>query len=153
MFFAIFLLSPLRKGCGPLFEQTWIPITQGCFVLSLDKIGPVVLEKSKIEKVYRQTDRRTDRRTEGQTNDGRQAIRKAHLSFQLRWAKNYLLERVHYFFFQWREIITKNSEITLAKFNSSLQNQSVKYQQNLSDLLFYSNEGHPPSKKKCKREN
>jgi hypothetical protein len=29
-------------------------------------------------KVYRQTD--------GQTNDGQRAIRKAHLSFQLRWA-------------------------------------------------------------------
>ena len=32
-----------------------------------------------------QTDRQTDRR---QTDDGRQVIRKAHLSFQLRWAKN-----------------------------------------------------------------
>ena len=41
---------------------------------------PVVLEKkSKIGKVYRQTD--------GQKDDGRRAIRKAHLSFQLRWAK------------------------------------------------------------------
>jgi hypothetical protein len=35
-------------------------------------------------KVYRQTDRRTD----GQTDDGQWAIRIAHLSFQLRWAKN-----------------------------------------------------------------
>ena len=38
------------------------------------------------------TDRRTDGRTYGrtdrQTDDGRQVIRKAHLSFQLRWAKN-----------------------------------------------------------------
>ena len=34
----------------------------------------------KMWKVYRQTDRQTD--------DGRQVIRKAHLSFQLRWAKN-----------------------------------------------------------------
>ena len=57
------------------FELTWIPFTQGCFVPSLVEIGPVVLEKkSKIGKVYRQTD------------DGRQAIRKAYLSFQLRWA-------------------------------------------------------------------
>ena len=46
-------------------------------VPSLDKIGPMVLEKkSKIGKVYRQTDGRTD--------DGRKAIRKAHLSFQFR---------------------------------------------------------------------
>ena len=34
-----------------------------------------------------QTDRQTDGRTDGQTDDGRQVIRKAHLSFQLRWAK------------------------------------------------------------------
>ena len=36
-----------------------------------------------------QTDRQTDRRTDGQTDAGRQVIRKAHLSFQLRWAKNW----------------------------------------------------------------
>ena len=30
----------------------------------------------------------TDRRTDRQTDDRRQVIRKAHLSFQLRWAKN-----------------------------------------------------------------
>ena len=42
---AISLLSPLGKGCGPSFEQIWIPITQACFVLSLFKIGQVVQEK------------------------------------------------------------------------------------------------------------
>ena len=26
-----FIWSPLGKGCGPSFEQTWIPFTQGCF--------------------------------------------------------------------------------------------------------------------------
>ena len=30
----------------------------------------------------------TDRQTDGWTDDGQQVIRKAHLSFQLRWAKN-----------------------------------------------------------------
>ena len=35
-------------------------------------------------QTYRQIDGRTDRRTD----DGQQAIRKAHLSFQLRWGKN-----------------------------------------------------------------
>ena len=30
---------------GPSFEQTWIPITQGCIVPSLFEIGPVVQEK------------------------------------------------------------------------------------------------------------
>ena len=44
-------------------------------------------KKMKMWKVYRRTDRQTDRRTDRQTDDGRQVIRKAHLSFQLRWAK------------------------------------------------------------------
>ena len=46
MHFAISLLYPLGNGRGPSFEQTWIPITQGCFVPSLDEIGPVVLENT-----------------------------------------------------------------------------------------------------------
>ena len=37
-----------------------------------------------------QTDRQTDRRTDRQTDDGQKVIRKALLSFQLRWAKNVL---------------------------------------------------------------
>ena len=41
--FRYFLLSPHGKGCGPSFEQTWIPFTQGCFVPSLAEIGPAVL--------------------------------------------------------------------------------------------------------------
>ena len=78
------MINDIGKVRGPSFEETWVPITRGCFVPSLVKIGPVVLEKkSKIWKVYRQMDRQTDRQT-----DGRQAIRKAHWSFQLRWAKN-----------------------------------------------------------------
>ena len=55
---------------------------------NLVAIGPVVLEKMIMWKVYRQTDGRKD----GRTDDGRQVSRKAHLSFQLRWAKNYTLE-------------------------------------------------------------
>jgi hypothetical protein len=35
-----------------------------------------------------QTDRQTDRRMARQTDAGQRAIRKDHLSFQLRWAKN-----------------------------------------------------------------
>ena len=58
---------------------------------NLVEIGPVVLEKKMKMWVYRRTDRETDRETERQTDrqtdDGRQVIRKAHLSFQLRWAK------------------------------------------------------------------
>ena len=51
------------------------PFPQGCFVPSLVEIGQVVLKKKMkffFLKVYSQTD------------DGQQAIRKAHLSFQLR---------------------------------------------------------------------
>ena len=43
--FAILQLSPLGKGQGPSFEQTWFPFTQGCFVQSLVDIGLVVQEK------------------------------------------------------------------------------------------------------------
>ena len=69
---------PLKKGWGSSFEQTWIPFTQGCFVPSLVEIGPVVLEKRiKMWQVYRQTNGWTD---------GRQAIRKAHLSLRLKSA-------------------------------------------------------------------
>ena len=66
--FAILLLSPLCKGRGPSFEQTWVPFTQGCFVPSLFEIGPMVLE-SKMWKIYRQMNRPTE--------DGKQVIRKA----------------------------------------------------------------------------
>ena len=97
--FLLFLLSSLEKGRGPSFEQTWIPFTQGYFVPSLVEIDPVVLEKKmKMWKVYRQTDGQTD----GQTHDGRQVIRKAHLSFQLRWAKKMKMWKVY------RDINTDN---------------------------------------------
>ena len=87
--FTISLLSPLGEERGPSFKQTWIPSIHGCFVPCLVEIGPVVLEKKlKMWKVYRQTDRQTD--------DRQQAIRKAHVSFQLRWAKkNYVAKVIH----------------------------------------------------------
>ena len=43
----LLLLSPLGKGHGPSFDQTWIPFTYGSFVPSSVEIGPVVLEKKK----------------------------------------------------------------------------------------------------------
>ena len=60
----------LEKGMAlNLFEETWIPFTQGLYVLSLVEIGMVVLEKRmKMWKVYRQ---------------GQQAVRIDLLSFQL----------------------------------------------------------------------
>ena len=42
---SISLLSPLLKGRGPSFGQTWIPFTQGCFVPSFVEISLVILEK------------------------------------------------------------------------------------------------------------
>ena len=49
----LLLLSPLEKDCGSSFQQIWILITLGCFVLSLVEIDPVVLEKKKkMWKVY-----------------------------------------------------------------------------------------------------
>ena len=50
MYFRYFLIISPWKRAGPSFEQTWIPISQGCFVPSLVEIGPVVLEK-KIFKI------------------------------------------------------------------------------------------------------
>ena len=48
--FTFSLLYPLGKG-GPWLEHTWILSIQGCFVLKLVEIGPVVLEK-KIFKYF-----------------------------------------------------------------------------------------------------
>ena len=71
--FIISKLSPLWEGCGPSFQQTWIPFTQGYFVPSLVEIGPVVLEKKiKMWKVYRQTDGWTDGRTDRRRTTGDQ---------------------------------------------------------------------------------
>ena len=51
MYFRYFVIIPLGRRCGSLFEETCIPFTQGCFVSSLVEIGLVVLEK-KIFKVH-----------------------------------------------------------------------------------------------------
>ena len=80
--FAFLWLSPLWRKVGPSFEQTWIPFTQGCFQSSLVEIGQRFWRRS------RKCEKLTDGRTDRQMDDGRQVIRIAHLSFQLRWAKN-----------------------------------------------------------------
>ena len=43
---AISLISALENECGPSFEQTWFPFTQGCFVPWFVEVGPVVLESN-----------------------------------------------------------------------------------------------------------
>ena len=44
-FFHNFVIISLGKWRGPSFVEILIPFIQGCFVPSLVKIGPVVLEK------------------------------------------------------------------------------------------------------------
>ena len=63
-FVNVFLLfrksSPLGKGRGLSFEQTWIRFTQGCFVPSLVEIGLVVRRRRwKCEKFTTTTTRTT----------------------------------------------------------------------------------------------
>ena len=104
--FTILQLSPLWEGRDTSFEkkklessspkdalcQVWLKMAQWFLRRRFFKVyyfpiispleGEEYSKKMKKWKVYRRTDR--------QTNDGRQIIRKAHLTFQLRWAKTYL---------------------------------------------------------------
>ena len=43
---------------------------------------------------WEEVENRKSLQTDGQTEDGRQAIRKAHLSFQLRWAKKPIIYKI-----------------------------------------------------------
>jgi hypothetical protein len=88
--FSVFLLFcyylPLKKG-NPLHFynlESLPPKDEMCQVCL--KLAQWLWRRSRKCKSL-QTDRRTDRRTD----DGQRAIRIAHLSFQLRWAKNYSL--------------------------------------------------------------
>ena len=74
--FDISLLSPLEIGRGPLFEQTWIPFTQGCF-------GPILVEIAPACDPGEEDEIVKSLQTDEQSN-GRKAIKKAHLIFQLR---------------------------------------------------------------------
>ena len=67
MYFHNFELSPLWKGQRPLFEQSWIPFTQGHFVPNLVEIGLVVLEKKmKMWKVHDKDNKDNDNNDHGQ---------------------------------------------------------------------------------------
>ena len=80
----LFYYFPIISHLGRAWLFNWTdlnPLHQGILCAKFGWNWLVVLEKKmKMWKVYRLTDRQTD--------DGRQVIRKAHLSFQLRWAKN-----------------------------------------------------------------
>ena len=61
------------------------PSTKGCLCAKFPSVGSgEEVENRKSLQTDGRTDRQTDGQTDGQTNDGRQAIRKAHLCFQLR---------------------------------------------------------------------
>ena len=75
------LLSPHGKRHGPSFEQSWIPFTQGCFVLS--QVQWFLRRRWKSCEKY--TDWPTNRWTDRRLTTG--VIRQAQLSFQLRWVK------------------------------------------------------------------
>jgi hypothetical protein len=89
------LLSPLREGHRPSFEQIWIlsPPRMICAKSGWNWPSGSGEEVENVKSL--QTDRRSDsqtvRQSDGQTDDGQPAIRIAHLSFQLRWAKNVML--------------------------------------------------------------
>ena len=120
MYFAIFVISSPWKRARPFI---WIYFTQGCFVLSLVKIGPMNLEKRDISSIYFDScyylplekgvalhlnkhkspspkdasyqvwnwlsgseKKKMWKFTTTTTTDNRQIlIKKAHLSFRLRW--------------------------------------------------------------------
>ena len=69
--FTILSLSPIRKGQGPL-KILLIPFNQGCFVPSLVGIA------------WPSSSREEGENVKSLQTDGRQAVRKAHLSFQFR---------------------------------------------------------------------
>jgi hypothetical protein len=89
--FSVFLLFcyylPLEKGYPLPLNKLESPSPKDDLYQVWLKLVPWFWRRSRKCKSL-QTDRRTDRRTDRQTDAGQQVIRKAHLSFQLRWAKN-----------------------------------------------------------------
>ena len=74
MYFRFFVIISPWKRAWPIIRTNWNSFAQECFVPSFVEIGSVVLaKKRKMWKVYRRSNER-------------QALRKAHLSFQIRWA-------------------------------------------------------------------
>ena len=76
--FAILLFYPLGERCSPLFKETWIAFIQDALCQVWLKLAQWFWRRSCKCKKF-QTDSQTDRQ---------QAIRKAHLIFLLRLAKN-----------------------------------------------------------------
>ena len=74
-------LSPLGKGHGLSFKQTWIFFTTDVFCYVWLKLAQWFCDEN-VKPLQ------MDRWTNGRKDDRWKAIRKAHLNYQLRWAKN-----------------------------------------------------------------
>ena len=98
-----------------LWEWAWTFILTNLNPLNLRipcliEISPMVLEKSKMWKVYRQT------------VDGRQVIRKAHLSFQLSWGlKDLIIKYTHFFKIEIKFINSFNLKRAVAIYVKNIQ--------------------------------
>jgi hypothetical protein len=89
--FSLFLLFryylPLEKGYPLLLNKLESPSPKDYLCQVWIKLVQWFWRRSRKCKSLQM-----DRRTDGQTDDGQRAIRKAHLSFQLRWAKKPLVK-------------------------------------------------------------
>ena len=84
----VFYYLPLEKGGALQLNKLESPLPKDALCQVWLKLAQWFWRRRwKCEKF-------TDRRTDGQTDAGRQVIRKAHLSFQLRWAKNVWFEHI-----------------------------------------------------------
>ena len=89
MYFHYFIIISPWKRAGPFIWKNLNPLHPGILCVKFGWNWPSDFGEEDENVKSLQTDRRTDGRTDGQTDDGRQVIRKAQLSFQLRWAKKY----------------------------------------------------------------
>ena len=87
MYFRYFVIIAPWKRAGPFIWTNLNPLHPRMLCAKFGWNWPSS-SGEEVENVNSlQTYGQTDRRTDGQTDDGRQVIRKAHLSFQLRWSK------------------------------------------------------------------
>ena len=83
MYFHYFIIISPWKRAWPFIWTNLNPLHPGILCAKFGWNWPSGSGEEDKNVKSLQTDRQTDR----QTDDGRQVIRKAHLSFQLRWAK------------------------------------------------------------------
>ena len=82
MYLRYFIIISPWKRAGPFIWTNMNPLRPRMLCAKFGWNWPSGFEDENVKSLQR------DGQTDGQTDDGRQVIRKAHLSFQLRWAKN-----------------------------------------------------------------